>query len=256
MSSERPVAIVTGANRGIGRACAVALAGRGFDLAGIDLAKNDDTIETERAVVAAGGAVAFFVGDIADAARHAALVEEVMTKTGPIACLVNNAGVQTRERVDLLDLSPAEFDRVVSVNLRGTFFFTQAVARAMLAAPVRDGRSIVTITSSAAAAANPSAAPYCVSKTGLSMIVRLFALRLAEAGIAVHEVRPGIIRTAMTGPNLEPYERILATRVPLRRWGGPVDVGRAVAALASGDIGYTTGDVFNISGGFQIDQIA
>jgi 3-oxoacyl-[acyl-carrier protein] reductase len=251
----RPIAWVTGANRGIGRACSVALASRGLDLVGIDVARNADTDETARLVAEAGGTLTFVTGDLAAIDGHAALVEEAL-RSGPVSCLVNNAGVQTRERADLLELAPAEFDRVMVVNLRGTFFLTQAVARAMLAEAPREGRSIVTITSSAAVAANPRAAPYCLSKSGLSMMVKLFALRLAEAGIAVHEVRPGIVRTAMTGPDLAPYERLLASgQIPFKRWGAVEDVGRAVASLAAGDIPYSTGDAFHISGGLQIDQI-
>jgi NAD(P)-dependent dehydrogenase (short-subunit alcohol dehydrogenase family) len=142
------------------------------------------------------------------------------------------------------------------VNLRGTFFLTQAAANAMLAAPSAEGRSIVTITSSAAAAANPRSAAYCMTKAGLSMMVRLFALRLAEAGIATYEIRPGLIRTPMNSDDLAPYEAAFSSgRVPARKWGHIEQVGRAVATLAAGDVPYSTGDVFNISGGFQIVQI-
>jgi NAD(P)-dependent dehydrogenase (short-subunit alcohol dehydrogenase family) len=252
---NRPLAWVTGANRGIGRGISAALAARGFDIVGTDLAENDDSRITARMVQEAGGSFRFLQGDISQAGEASRLVMEA-TQERPLHCLVNNAGVQTRQRVDILELPEAEFDRIMAVNLRGTFFLTQAVAKAMLAAPATPGRSIISITSAAARAANPMSAAYCMSKAGLSMMVRLFALRLADAGIATFEVRPGLIRTPMNADDLRPYEAAFASgRVPLRRWGRIDEVGKAVAALASGDIPYSTGDVINVGGGFQIEQI-
>jgi NAD(P)-dependent dehydrogenase (short-subunit alcohol dehydrogenase family) len=252
---NRPLAWVTGANRGIGRGIAAALAARGFDVVGTDLQENDDTRITARMVQEAGGSFRFLQGDISqapDAPRLAAAA----ANGRPLHCLVNNAGLQTRQRVDILELPESEFDRLMAVNLRGTFFLTQAVVKAMLAAPPTAGRSIVSITSAAASAANPMSAAYCMTKAGLSMMVRLFALRLAEAGIATYEVRPGLIRTPMNADDLRPYEAAFASgRVPLRRWGRIDEVGKAVASLASGDIPYSTGDIINVAGGFQIEQI-
>lgn len=253
----RPVAWVTGANRGIGRGISAALAARGFDVVGTDLAELDDTAVTREMVEAAGGAFRFLAGDIGVAADAADLVAAAQ-RDGPLHCLVNNAGLQTRQRVDLLDLPEAEFDRLMAVNLRGTFFLTQAVAKAMLASPdPAPGRSIVSITSVAARAANPMSGAYCMSKAGLSMMVRLFALRLAQAGIASFEVRPGLIRTPMNSDDLRPYLAAFESgRVPYRDWGQIEQVGQAVATLASGEIPYCTGDVINVAGGFQIEQIA
>ncbi len=252
----RPLAWVTGANRGIGRGIAAALAARGFDVVGTDLSENDDTAITRGLVTEAGGAFRFVYGDIARPEQAPALVAEV-TRDRPLHCLVNNAGLQTRQRIDILDMPEAEYDRIMSVNLRGTFFLTQAAAKAMLAAPDTPHRSIVSITSAAAEAVNPRSAAYCMSKAGLSMMVRLFALRLAEAGIATFEVRPGLIRTPMNSDDLRPYEAAFESgRVPYRKWGHIEQVGKAVATLASGDIPYSTGDVVNVSGGFQIAQIA
>jgi len=252
---SRPLAWVTGANRGIGRGISVALAARGFDVVGTDLQDNDDTRITARKVEEVGGSFRFLQGDISradEAPRLAAAAAEA----SPLHCLVNNAGRQTRQRVDILELPEAEFDRLMAVNLRGTFFLTQAVAKMMLAAPASPGRSIISITSVAARAANPMSAAYCMTKAGLSMMVRLFALRLAEAGIATYEIRPGLIRTPMNADDLRPYEAAFQSgRVPLRRWGQIDEVGKAVAGLASGDIPYSTGDVINVSGGFQIEQI-
>jgi len=252
---NRPLAWVTGANRGIGRGISAALAARGFDVVGTDLKEGDDTEITARMVREAGGNFRFLQGDISQAAEAPRLAAAA-AEGRPLHCLVNNAGLQTRQRVDILELPEAEFDRLMAVNLRGTFFLTQAVAKAMLAAPATPGRSIVSITSVAARAANPKSAAYCMTKAGLSMMVRLFALRLADAGIATYEIRPGLIRTPMNADDLRPYEAAFQSgRVPLRRWGQIDEVGKAVASLASGDIPYSTGDVINVAGGFQIEQI-
>ncbi|WEK46275.1 MAG: 3-ketoacyl-ACP reductase [Candidatus Andeanibacterium colombiense] len=252
----RPIAWVTGANRGIGRGISAALAARGFDLVGTDLDENDDTRTTGAMVEEAGGSFRFLQGDIGHAGDAADLAAAAM-RDGPIHCLVNNAGLQTRQRVDILELPEAEFDRLMAVNLRGTFFLTQAVAKAMLADEAVPGRSIVSITSVAARAANPMSAAYCMTKAGLSMMVRLFALRLAASGIASFEVRPGLIRTPMNSDDLRPYLAAFESgRVPYRDWGQIDQVGKAVATLASGDIPYSTGEVINVAGGFQIEQIA
>ena len=252
---SRPLAWVTGGNRGIGRGISAALAERGFDVVVTDLEENDDTAITAQMVAEAGGTFHFLKGDIANAGEADALVARA-TQHGPIHCLVNNAGLQTRQRIDILELPEAEFDRLMAVNLRGAFFLTQAVAKSMLAAEPAPGRSIISITSVAARAANPMSAAYCMTKAGLSMMVRLFALRLAEARIPSFEVRPGLIRTPMNADNLRPYEEAFETgRVPYRGWGHIGEVGRAVATLAAGEIPYSTGDVVNVAGGFQIEQI-
>lgn len=252
----RPIAWVTGANRGIGRGISAALAARGFDIVGTDLSEVDDTAITREMVKGAGGSFRYLQGDVANAGEAGLLVAEAM-RDGPIHCLVNNAGLQTRQRVDVLELPEAEYDRIMSVNLRGTFFLTQAVANAMLADEPVSGRSIVSITSVAARAANPMSAAYCMSKAGLSMMVRLFALRLATAGIASFEIRPGLIRTPMNSDDLRPYLAAFESgRVPYRDWGQIEQVGQTVATLAAGDVPYCTGEVINVAGGFQIEQIA
>lgn len=253
----RPVALVTGANRGIGRAIAVALARAGLDPVCADLGETADTAETARLVAEAGGRHRFAVLDVADIASHPARLAAIRAEAGPIACLVNNAGVQTPNRGDMLDVTPEDFDRLVAVNLRGTFFLTQAAARLMLAqADPRGPRSIVTISSSSATMAYPLIAPYCISKTGLAMMTQLFALRLAEAGIGVYEIRPGLIRTAMTANAAGPYDAFIERGgVPQRRWGTPEDVGRAVATLATGGFSYVTGEAIAVGGGLQIATV-
>ena len=181
-----------------------------------------------------------------------------MQRFGRLDCLVNNAGRGAVVRGgDMLDLTPENYDTVMSVNLRGTLFLTQAVAKAMLAqGETGHPRSIVTITSASAEMASPDRADYCVSKAGLSMAMRNFAVRLAPEGIAVFEVRPGIIRTDMTAPVAERYDaRIADGLVPARRWGEPADVGEAVAGLASGKFAFATGSVICVDGGLLLPRL-
>lgn len=253
----RPAALVTGARRGIGRATCAALAARGFDVVGADLS-DDGAAETEAAVVAAGGAFRFLSADVAATAMHGALVEAAWSAFGGLECLVNNAGVGATARGDLLDVTEASFDRCLGVNTRGAFFLAQVVARRMVAAdaPVRGSRSILFVSSANAFMPAVDRGEYCISKAAASMVAKLFAVRLAEAGIAVHEIRPGVIRTEMTAPVAERYTaRIEAGLTPIRRWGEAEDVGRAIAALAAGDLPFTTGDAFHIDGGLHLHRL-
>ena len=254
----RPVALITGARRGIGRACGDALARAGFDIAATDLVLDDACEAAKAAFATAGVDAAFFAHDVADISGHAGLIEAVMQRFGRLDCLVNNAGRGAVVRGgDLLDLTPENYDTVMTVNLRGTLFFTQAIAKAILArGETGHPRSIVTITSASAEMASPDRADYCVSKAGLSMAMRNFAVRLAPEGIAVFEVRPGIIRTGMTAPVAQRYDaRIADGLVPARRWGEPADVGEAVAGLASGKFAFATGSVIRVDGGLLIPRL-
>ncbi len=181
-----------------------------------------------------------------------------MTRFRRLDCVVNNAGRGAVVRGgDMLDLQPENYDIVMSVNLRGTLFLTQALAKAMLAqGETGHPRSIITITSASAEMASPDRADYCVSKAGLSMAMRNFAVRLAPEGIAVFEVRPGIIRTELTAPVAGRYdERIADGLVPAGRWGEPSDVGDAVAGLASGKFGFATGSIIRVDGGLLIPRL-
>lgn len=255
MPDARPVALVTGAARGIGRGAALALAGAGFDVVVNDLAQADDVGATLAGVRERGGQAAFVAADIADLDRHEGLVEQAWAAFGRLDCLVNNAGVSVLSRGDLLDVSLESYERCLSVNLRGPFFLTQRVARRMLEES-RDEqappRSIVTITSVNAEIPSIERGEYCVSKAGASMMTKLFARRLAPHDIAVFEVRPGIIRTSMTAPAAERYERAIAEGItPIARWGEPADIGRAVATLATGGLPFTVGQVVYVDGGLS-----
>ena len=255
MTAHRPLAIVTGARRGIGAAIGIELAARGFDLALTDLAEMGAD-ETLAAITTQGARARLFVSDLARIELHESLVAQIVDWGGPVACLVNNAGMGPDQRGDLLDLAPASFDRVLGVNVRGSFFMTQAVARHMAASKAPVPRSIVTVSSVSAELASIERGEYCISKAGLGMLTKLFALRLAPLGIGVFEVRPGVIRTPMTEAVAERYStRIAEGLVPAGRWGQPQDVARAVAALAGGDFGFATGSVLNVDGALAVPRL-
>jgi NAD(P)-dependent dehydrogenase (short-subunit alcohol dehydrogenase family) len=256
MAARAPIAFVTGARRGIGRGIAYALADAGFDVVVNDLLDDAATRETLAAIGAKGRRAAFVQGSIADLPAHAELVAAAFGAFGTVDCLVNNAGIQVKVRGDLLDVTPASFDEILAVNLRGTFFLTQAVAKRMLAerrSTADPPRSIVTISSANARLVSLNRAEYCFAKTGLAMLSQLFALRLAEADVACYEVRPGVIRTDMTAAAKDRYDKLIAEGLtPIRRWGEPEDVGRTVAALAQRSLPFNTGDAFHVDGGLHI----
>jgi NAD(P)-dependent dehydrogenase (short-subunit alcohol dehydrogenase family) len=251
---SRPAAIVTGGARGIGLACAEALADAGFDILVADLAEQGaEGLATD--ITARGVKFAYHRCDIADLNGHAALAETALSAFGHIDCLVNNAGVGAVVRGDLLDLKPEHFDRTLGINLRGTVFLSQAVAKAMLAAPGDHQRSIITITSVSAQMASPERSDYCVSKAGLSMWVKNLALRLAAENIGVFEVRPGIIRTNMTAGVAARYDALIdGGLVPAKRWGEAADIGAVVAALAGGRLGFSTGSIINVDGALSVPR--
>jgi NAD(P)-dependent dehydrogenase (short-subunit alcohol dehydrogenase family) len=258
-TSARPVAIVTGAARGIGRACALALGASGFNVVLADLAGSADPPlrDAEREVRGLGVEAAGVVADVARLDQHGPLIAAATERWGRIDCLVNNAGVGVLHRGDVLDVTPESFDRCIDVNTRAVFFLTQAVARHMLAQGEigEQHRSIVNITSSNAAAVSITRGEYCVSKCASSMTTRVFGVRLAEAGIGVYEVRPGIIETAMTLPVKARYDREIANGlVPAKRWGYPADVASTVRAMAQGALIYTVGQAVTVDGGLTVPR--
>ncbi len=252
-----PRVLVTGARRGIGRAIAWAFADAGYDVVVNDRVEDRAAAETLAGISARGARGAFLAGDIADLAGLPALVERAFAAFDGLECLVNNAGVSVRRRGDLLDVTPESFDEVMAINLRGPFFLTQAVARRLVAARA-DGRprSIINLSSANAYLVAVERAEYCLSKTGVSMMTRLYAVRLAAAGIGVFEIRPGIIRTDMTAVAKERYDRLIGRGVtPIRRWGEPEDVARVAVSLASGRFHFNTGDAFHVDGGLHIHRL-
>ncbi len=250
------MALVTGARRGIGRGIAWKLADDGFNVVINDVVDDDATAAAARGVADRGRQVAVLIHDVADVAGHADFTARAFAAFGHVDCLVNNAGVQVAVRGDILDVSPASFDRLVGVNLRGTFFLTQEVARQMLAQTRKAGdppRSIVTISSTNARTVGPNRAEYCIAKAGLAMMNQLYAHRLAGADIMCYEVRPGIIHTDMTAGAFETYDPLIRNGLtPVRRWGEPDDVAATVSALAQRRLPFNTGDAFNVDGGLHL----
>lgn len=257
--TDCPVSLVTGAGRGIGRGIAVELARLGhvvvINYAG-NIAAAEECLHLVRE---AGGDGITVQADIASAADRARLLGEVLAAYGRIDLLVNNAGVAPNVRADVLEAGEESFDRLININLKGPYFLTQSVARQMIE-QVRQGAAspfgsprIISITSISAFTASVNRGDYCVAKAGLAMMTKLFAARLAEFGINVYEIQPGVIATDMTGGVKEKYDKLIAEGAwPIRRWGFPEDVGRAVASIARGDLPYSTGEVIRVDGGFHL----
>jgi 3-oxoacyl-[acyl-carrier protein] reductase len=252
-------ALVTGGTRGIGLGIARALAREGWNLALCGMRPAADVSAALDELRQSGGTVDYEAADLSSAADRAALVRTVRAKYGALHALVNNAGRAPRRRADLLEAGEDSFEELIRTNLQGPYFLTQAVAREQVARRQADpsfAATIVFITSVSAAMASVNRGEYCVSKAGLSMAARLFALRLAGDGIPVYEVRPGIIATDMTAGVKETYDAKIADGlVPERRWGTPEDVGRVVAALLRGDAPYATGSVIDVDGGLSLPRL-
>jgi len=248
-----PVALVTGASRGIGAAIAIRLAGEGFDIALFDVQAGQ---ETAQAVKQAGRGCLPIQGDVSQADDRRRALEQIDQQLGRLDVLVNNAGVAPNVRADLLEATQESYDRVMNINLKGPYFLTQAVAKYMIRQ--RDQRPqgracIINISSMSAYTASPSRGEYCLSKAGVSMATKLWAARLSEFGIGVYEIRPGIIATDMTAGVKDRYDRLIAEGLtPIRRWGQGEDVAAAVACCARGDLPFSTGEVINVDGGFHL----
>jgi 3-oxoacyl-[acyl-carrier protein] reductase len=251
--SDVPVALVTGAARGIGAAVSARLAESRFDLALLDVLDCEDTAKCVRK---ANRQALCLQADVAAAADRAAALEQIESAFGRLDVLVNNAGVAPKVRADILQASEESYDRVMNVNLKGPYFLTQAAAKWMIRQRQQrsdDWMCIVSISSVSAYAASPSRGEYCISKAGVAMATRLWAARLAEHGIGVYEIRPGIIATDMTAPVKEKYDKLIGEGLtPIRRWGQPADVAKAVAACARGELKFSTGEVINVDGGFHL----
>ncbi len=253
--TSRPVALVTGGRRGIGLAIATRLAQDGFDLLVADVAP--DTDGAAEGLHQYGGTATYLQGDLGDLTTHARWLDAIRAGPGRIDCLINNAGMGAVTRGDVLDLTPENFDRVMAVNLRGTAFLTLAVLKLMLAQPPGPvPRSVVNITSVSASHVSPERLDYCVSKAALAMWSKGLAVRFAKDGIAVFDVRPGVIHSDMTAAVTGKYDRLIAGGlVPAGRWGEGDDVANVVSAIASGSMAYATGSVIDVGGGLHIGRL-
>jgi NAD(P)-dependent dehydrogenase (short-subunit alcohol dehydrogenase family) len=259
MSSFHPTALVTGASRGIGRGIALALAAEKFNVI-VNYASNKSAAEEVQKQVESHGVSARIIqADIASSEDRKRLADEAVAAFGKIDLLVNNAGIAPSVRADLLDASEESFDKLISTNLKGPYFLTQLIARQMIEAIGRGASSqpkIVNVTSVSAYAASTNRGDYCVAKAGLAMMTQLYAARLAEFGINVYEIRPGIIQTDMTGPVKAKYDQMIADDLtPIHRWGQPEDIGKAVVAIARGLLPFSTGEVINVDGGFHLRRL-
>lgn len=253
----RRTAIVTGASRGIGRATAIALAEEGFDIAAVAWRDADRFDALISDVEAIGRRCSAFDLDISDRSAHEPFLEAVQRQFGDVHCLVNNAGVSVLQRGDLLEVGEESYDRCFDVNTRGTFFFTQAVARRMVSTKAVAGtpRSVIFVTSSNAVAATVERGEYCMSKIALHMAARLYALRLAKEGIGVYEVQPGLILTEMTAPSKTKYDELIAKGMTADpRWGLPEDVARVIRTMAAGLLPYTVAQEVRVDGGLLIQR--
>ena len=261
-------ALITGAGRGIGRGIALALAtsskegAPGWSVV-INYRSNAAAAAQTAELVREAGSDALVVqADVGAAADRARLVQAAVERFGRIDLLVNNAGMGPRTRMDILETTAASYDEVMNVNLKGPFFLTQLVARTMLerletaAHADSDAPQIINIGSISAYTSSPARGEYCISKAGVAMMTTLFADRLAESGINVYEVRPGIVETDMTSGVQEKYDKLIGDGLtPIRRWGQPEDVGKAVVALAEGMFPFSTGEVLNVDGGFHMHRL-
>ncbi|NMA94840.1 MAG: 3-ketoacyl-ACP reductase [Clostridiales bacterium] len=256
---DQKVAIITGAGRGIGNAIAGQLASEGYATAILDILDEADIKENLDEIKKHGSPSIYFKGDLSCPEDREGLLEKVMDEFGRVDVLVNNAGVAPKVRMDILETTEESLDFVLGINLKGTFLLTQLVANKMIEMLDKvDGirPKIVNISSMSAYTSSPSRGEYCISKAGVSMITLLFADRLAEYGINVYEVRPGIIYTDMTKVVKDKYDELIGEGLtPIKRWGYPEDIANAVSVFCSDKLAFSTGEVINVDGGFHIRRL-
>lgn len=256
---ENKVAIVTGASRGIGNAIATRLAAEGYAIVAVGTSALESIKQNFAGVEQAGQPWIYVQADVSTVAGRESIIAAAMEKFHRIDVLVNNAGVAPKVRMDLLETTEESFDRLLGINLKSTFFLSQAVAKLMCQARAENPQlapKIVNISSVSAYTSSTMRGEYCISKAAISMVTQLFADRLADAGINVYEIRPGVIATDMTSVVKEKYDAMIANGLtPIKRWGQPEDVAKAVWAACSGLLDFSTGEVINVDGGFHIRRL-
>ncbi len=245
---------MTGGSRGIGYAIVKRLLSEGMNVV---IMHAHESAKVKENLDALEGSFINVPGDVANAKDRERCINAAVQAYGRVDILVNNAGVAPYERVDLLEMTEESFERVLSVNLKGAMFMTQLAAKQMISQPQRNNRgTIINIASISSDVVSLNRGEYCVSKAGLSMLTKLFAARLAEEGIYVYEIRPGIIETDLTAGVKEKYDALFAQGIcPIKRWGQPDDVAMAVLVLCSGQLPYSTGEVLNVDGGFHMRRL-
>ena len=253
MASKNKIALITGGGRGIGLGISRSLAKEGLSLAICGQRSEEAVSKVLEELRASGVEVAYVQADISDVVARERLVEAVLERFGRVDVLVNNAGVASKVRGDLLDATEEDFERLIRINLQGPYFLTQLVAKKMVE---RKSGCIINISSISATVASPSRGAYCLSKAAMSMSTRLWATRLAAENIPVYELCPGVIKTDMTAVVEEKYDKLIREGLTLEpRWGLPEDVGRAAAMLVRGDLPYATGQTLMIDGGLTIQRL-
>ena len=255
----KKVALVTGAAQGIGFGIAEKLARNNYDLVIDDVFHEKDVTNEIEILQRRGAEVLYVQADISSADDREKLVSATQSKFGQLDMLVNNAGVAPKVRTDILEANEDSYDRVMNINLKGPYFLTQKIAKWMIeqkrSNPNRTFH-IINIASLSSYASSPARGEYCLSKAGVSMMTKLYADRLAEFGIHVYEIRPGIIETDMTKAVKEKYDKMIADGLlPIKRWGQPEDIAKVVQAIALGYLGYSTGEIINVDGGFHLDRL-
>ena len=250
------VALVTGSRRGIGLGIAKALAKEGFNIVLNATSSQEAAAEAANEIESHNVQVEYIQADISSGKDRSRLISEIKARLGRLDILVNNAGVAPLVRDDILNASEESFDRLISINLKGPYFLTQMAANWMIEQKTEHTEreyKIINISSISAYTASPTRGEYCISKSGISMMTALYAARLAEYGIGVYEIQPGIIETDMSAGAKERYDKLIEEGLtPIKRWGKPEDVGKAVVAIAKDLFPFSTGEVFNVDGGFHL----
>lgn len=254
-----PTALITGGSRGIGLAIAKKLCEEGYDVAINGVRDEEQVQDVVKGLESTGSNVIYCQGDVSSSIDRESILEKIRKRFGRLNVLVNNAGVAPRERQDPLEATEESYDRVMNINLKGPYFLTQAAAKWMVEQKKEEpsfSGTIVTVGSISATVVSPNRGEYCISKAGLAMHNKIWAVRLAEFGIPVYEIRPGIIKTDMTSAVEEKYNKLISEGLTVqRRWGFPDDIGKAVQSLVRGDFLYSTGEVIMVDGGLTIQRL-
>jgi 3-oxoacyl-[acyl-carrier protein] reductase len=252
-------ALVTGGSRGIGLGIVEQLLKNDYQVAINGVRDQQNVQPLIDSLNINGVRVVYFQGNIGNKSDRQRIVEDIQQKLGPIHVLVNNAGVAPKKRKDILEIDEDSYDFVMDINLKGTFFLSQLVAKSMIESKIhypKDSFCIINITSISASVASISRGEYCISKAGASMLTKLFAVRMAAVGIPVYEIQPGIIRTDMTAAVQEKYEQLIKEGLTLdKRLGIPQDIGKIVSTLVHGDLPYATGQIITADGGLMIRRL-
>jgi NAD(P)-dependent dehydrogenase (short-subunit alcohol dehydrogenase family) len=254
----KKTAVITGGSRGIGFAVSLRLAQEGFNIVAAGTREKESCRENLERLSEAGADWLYVRSDVSQPAGRSRIIDETVDRFGGIDVLVNNAGVAPKERADLLDMSEESYDYVMDTNTKATMFLTQLAVKRMLTQPVKGKKrgTIINISSCSAEVSSVNRGEYCVSKAGISMLTKLYAHRLANDGIFVHEIRPGVIRTDMTAAVTEKYDRLIKDGLfPIARWGTAEDVAAAVSVFAGDMFLYTTGNYVDVDGGFHIRRL-